>query len=193
MDFFAEVADEQRVSSALKRSIPIGIFGSFWHRNQPILEIIRARLRAAGYNARLSFDLAQEHPQEENEDDDSYNLRISQLLLDQSCIHIFVFFAEADSEHYINLSASMEFERLCEQAGPHDALILIEEGMLALAGGYFRGRWAKTCRDLHWETYIRNEDNLVADAIEFETLIRQFCLQRIIDLIRRPRTENGER
>lgn len=191
MDFFATLADEQRASSALVRSIPIGIFGSFAPRNLPLLETIRDRLREGGYSASISLDLGLEHPRVENENPDDYNLRISHLLLDQSWIHLFLFFVEANSEHLINQSASMEFERLCEQKRTENTLILLEMGMLEQAGGYFRGRWAQTCSDLPWESFTRTEENLFVDAADIETLIRQFCLQRILRLVEGPATENG--
>ena len=122
MDFFVTLADEQRASSALVRSIPIGIFGSFAPRNRSILEKIQNRLREDGYSASISLDLDLEHPCRDNENSDSYNLRSSHVLLDQSLIHLFVFFVEEDSEHSINQSASMEFERLCEQKRTQNTL-----------------------------------------------------------------------
>lgn len=180
MDFFAELADKQRVSLALKRSIPIGIFGSFNPRNKPLLEAIRDRLRAAGYDACISRDLEKEHPKGEEEDVNAYNLRISHLLLDRSHIHIFVFFYEKDTEHNINQSASMEYDRLCERGGLHDGLILGEEGMLEQAGGILLGRLSQNRQKFRWEPFIRTEDNTVVDAVELEILIQQFCLNRIL-------------
>lgn len=178
MDFFVEIADEQRISSAQKRSIPIGIFGSFWPRNQPYLIAIRDWLREDGYDARISLDLSIECPQGADEDDDSYNLRISHRLLDTSTIHLFVFFVEGDAEHNINQSASMELERLFVQDRRQNALFIREEGVLEQSGGYLRGRWAEICRDLPWEPFSRDADGFET-AIELKTAIRQFCLQRI--------------
>lgn len=193
MDFFFTLAGEQRASSALVRSIPIGIFGSFAPRNLPLLETLRNRLVHDGYAARISLDLSTEHPCGENESPDTYNLRISHLLLDRSRIHLFVFFVEVGSEHCINQSASMEFERLCEQKRTQNMLILIEEGVFEQAGGYFRGRWAQTSSGILWEPFTRTEENLFAKATDVETLIRQFCLQKILSWAEDPASRDRYR
>lgn len=180
MDFFAEILDEEKASAAVKRSVPIGIFGSFAPRNREILELIRDRLLADGYDARISLDLGGESPREDDEDIDIYNLRISHRLLDASIICIFVVFLEEDGEHNINQSVSMEFERFCARHRTSDAMVMEEKGAHDQAGGIFRGRRAQTCTAISWEIFIRTPENRLVDTEEAITMIRQFCLQRIL-------------
>ena len=180
MDFFAALRDEETASAAMKRSVPIGIFGSFAPRNLEVLELIRDRLLADGYNARISLDLGGESARGDDEDIDIHNLRVSHRLLDSSTICIFVVFLEADGEHNINQSVSMEFERFCERDRTSDAMVLEEHGAREQAGGIFRGRRAQTCTAISWEVFARTPENCLVDTEEAMTMVRQFCLQRIL-------------
>lgn len=124
---------------ARKKDFHIGIFGSFYDRHYTELCSIRDFLQKNGYdNAKISHDLEETNPRYPKERKNAYNIRISKLLVNTSHFHIFLFFSEAEREHYINHSA------LCEviDAKHHDkefVAIFIEYKAKKKMGGYFEG------------------------------------------------------
>jgi hypothetical protein len=152
-----------------KRSVPVGIFGSF-HRYE-LLESLRDHLIGHGYPARLSTDLAKRHLRHDGEDEDVYNLRISKILVDESGICIFVVFHEHEGEENINQSVSQEAQYLYDQQDlrKHTALprvlVLVEDG--CKPASLFRGL-VKTCHPRWNESPFSTRKDLLMAA-------RQFC------------------
>jgi len=152
-----------------KRSVPVGIFGSF-HRYD-LLKSLRDHLIGHGYPARLSTDLEKHHLRHDGEDEDVYNLRISKILVDESGICIFVVFHEHAGEENINQSVSQEAQYLYDQqdlrkrtALPR-VLVLVEDE--CKPASLFRGL-VKACRPRWNEAPFSTDENLLMAA-------RQFC------------------
>lgn len=152
-----------------KRSVPVGIFGSF-HRYW-LLESLRDHLNGHGYPARLSTDLEKRHLRHDGEDEDVYNLRISKILVDESGICIFVVFHEHAGEENINQSVSQEAQYLYDQQDLRKRtalpriLVLVEDR--CKPASLFKGL-VKACR-LRWnEAPFSTREELLMAA-------RQFC------------------
>ena len=152
-----------------KRSVPVGIFGSF-HRYD-LLKSLRDHLIGHGYPARLSTDLEKHHLRHDGEDEDVYNLRISKILVDESGICIFVVFHEHAGEENINQSVSQEAQYLYDQqdlrkrtALPR-VLVLVEDE--CKPASLFRGL-VKACRPRWNEAPFSTDKDLLMAA-------RQFC------------------
>lgn len=152
-----------------KRSVPVGIFGSF-HRYD-LLKSLRDHLIGHGYPARLSTDLEKHHLRHDGEDEDVYNLRISKILVDESGICIFVVFHEHAGEENINQSVSQEAQYLYNQqdlrkrtALPR-VLVLVEDE--CKPASLFKGL-VKACRPRWNEAPFSTDKDLLMAA-------RQFC------------------
>ena len=169
MDISREFGSRLESCCRNKRSVPVGIFGSF-HRYD-LLKSLRDHLIGHGYPARLSTDLEEFHPHTKGEDEDVYNFRISRELINGSDICIFVVFHEHAGEENINQSVSQEAQYLYDQkdSGKRTALlrvlVLVEDGCkpASLFRGLvkaFRPRWNEA-------PFSTREDLLMA--------ARQFC------------------
>jgi len=152
-----------------KRSVPVGIFGSF-HRYD-LLKSLRDHLIGHGYPARLSTDLEKHHLRHDGEDEDVYNLRISKILVDESGICIFVVFHEHAGEENINQSVSQEAQYLYDQqdlrkrtALPR-VLVLVEDE--CKPASLFKGL-VKACHPRWNEAPFSTDKDLLMAA-------RQFC------------------
>ena len=47
-----------------------------------------------GFDARLSYDLQEQNPQQPDEEDSAYNVRMSERLINESQVYIVYFFKE---------------------------------------------------------------------------------------------------
>ena len=152
-----------------KRSVPVGIFGSF-HRYE-LLESLRDHLVGHGYPARLSSDLERHHPRHQGEDEDVYNFRISRELIAASGICIFVVFLERADEENINQSVSQEAQHLYDRQvlgrGRDNSrvLVLVEDG--CKPASLWKGL-VKTCRPRWNEAPFSTSDDFLLAG-------RQFC------------------
>jgi len=152
-----------------KRSVPVGIFGSF-HR-YGLLESLRDHLVNHGYPARLSSDLEKRHPRHQGEDEDVYNFRISRELIAVSGICIFVVFLQRADEENINQSVSQEVQYLYDRQvlgrsrDTSRVLVLVEDG--CKPASLFKGL-VKTCHPRWNEALFSTSDDLLLAG-------RQFC------------------
>lgn len=152
-----------------RRSVPVGIFGSFYRHG--LLGSLRDHLIDHGYHAELSTDLENRIPRRKGEDEDVYNLRISMGLIDASAICIFVVFREHEGESNVNQSVSQETQYLYDRQAMGKrpalsrALVLVEDG--SKPASLFRGL-VKSCRPRWNEAQFSTEEELLIAA-------RQFC------------------
>ncbi|QSZ66026.1 hypothetical protein RJ40_00170 [Methanofollis aquaemaris] len=181
----------------LKKSLRIGIFGSFSGENLTLLRTARTFLREHHYhNTYLSIDL-KDNPEEKEIDEDVRNLRKSLTLVDMCQVHIFFFFNEHDGEHNLNQSATLELgvlmgrkNRGCPQKS---TLIFCENGMDAQCRGLFKGIFAEAddfwrCTEFSFsknKMIIKNntmEDIFRPDPeIKFvQTRMKQFCHETLL-------------
>jgi len=143
-----EIADRVQLYRHFKKNTNIAIYGSFQQSRKGDLLALRGYLRAYGYlNARISEDYC-DRLDPGAEDRPIKDVNLSDLLMDESSIHIFVFVKEHQDEHYLIQSISMEFQRLSTliQHGIKEdqpAAIYIEDGLEKIAGGVFKGRIAQ--------------------------------------------------
>jgi hypothetical protein len=167
-----EIADRVQLYWYFKENINIAIYGSFQQSRKRDLLALRDYLRAYGYlNARISEDYS-DRLDPGTEDGPIKDTRLSDLLMDESSIHIFVFVKEHQDEHYLIQSVSMEFQRLSTlmQHGIKEdqpAAIYIEEGLEKIAGGVFKGRIAQN--EHGWDIgFFKNIEQIYKPA-------RRFC------------------
>ncbi|MCK4269629.1 MAG: hypothetical protein KAW93_04040, partial [Methanogenium sp.] len=103
MTFSRRYAERNAHLKHLRETIHIGIFGSFADEYRPVLYEARKFLRDRGFaRVKLSYDLENDHPRNAQEHRDDYNLRMSDLLVDTSDIHIFYFFHQNNDPININ-------------------------------------------------------------------------------------------
>lgn len=169
MDISREFGDRLDSSLRKKRSVSVGIFGSFYRYN--LLASLRDHLADHGYPACLSTDLEKRFPCGEGEDEDVYNFRISRELIDESGICIFVIFKGKPGEENINQSVSQEVQYLYDQQAPGKrrspprVLVLVEDG--CKPASLFKGL-VKACRPRWNEAPFSTCDDLLMAG-------RQFC------------------
>jgi hypothetical protein len=90
MTFSRRYAEQNAGLNHLRESISIGIFGSFSEDYLPVLRATQKFLNANGFaRVKISYDLSEVHPRELMEQEDDYNLRMSDLLLEESDLCIF--------------------------------------------------------------------------------------------------------
>lgn len=97
----------------------------------------------------------------EGEEEDIYNLRMSDLLADWGEIHIFVFFFEYEGESNINQSASMEFEKL---ANSRCVVIYFEDGSYRQMKTRIKGHVKKSGFD---HDIFKEIEEIFDDALAF--------------------------
>lgn len=164
----------------LKSTIKIGIFGSFFEPRKGGLLAIKQYLRENGYNARISEDLDPRNDDEKKQSDPVYDLNLSEDLIMDSDIHIFVLPArrKGEPEHLIQ-SVSMEIEHLytSEMYGKKSAkyvLVCIEKGLIETMGGVCKGLLLKKEGD--WIVIEFNE------LSEIFVQIKQTCMDFMLDM-----------
>ncbi|MDG6251567.1 hypothetical protein [Methanocalculus sp.] len=136
-----------------KKNIAIGIYGSFHRTRKNDLLALRSFLRDQGYDkTRISLDMihhmAEDHSSlvpETLPEGPIQDMILSDLLVKESTIHIFIFVKEHDDEHYLIQSVSMEFQHIrdCISYGAKKdqfVAVYVENGLEEIAGGVFKGQ-----------------------------------------------------
>lgn len=174
-----EIANRVQLHRYFKGNINIAIYGSFQQSRKGDLLALRDYLRANGYlNTRISEDYC-DKLDPGTEDGSIKDIKLSDLLMDESSIHIFVFVKENPNEHYLIQSVSMEFQRLSTliQHGIKEdqpVAIYIEEGLEKIAGGVFKGRIAQN--EHGWDIeFFKTIEQIYKPA-------RRFCERSLVDL-----------
>lgn len=173
MTFSRRYAEQRAQQKHLRETITIGIFGSFATEYLQVLQEAQECLIDQGFrNVKLSSDLEQDNLQHEDESEDDYNLRLSDLLVDTSEIHIFFFFRQNDDPVNINESSLMELTAHRKTQNLSTAYLLIQDG--ARFAGVGRGTTGK----YQYE-----------DFDEYRTTfpyILKFCQKMVHEIIRSP-------
>jgi len=170
VSFLSGLSDEFGSPEDVKKRITIGIIGSF---RRPHLEMLKKHLcEKEGFDARLSYDLQEQNPQQPDEEDSAYNVRMSERLINESQVYIVYFFKEEEKEHGINDSATYELGYLrAKRTSPpytgRHALILCENGYDARNIGAMRAGIRSKTRD-EWDWYdFEDPDDSISLATQF--------------------------
>ncbi len=104
-------SERRRQFDRLKKNTPVGIFGSFYGSRKTDLRALQQFLLKDGYFPRLSEDLEEEPGNDIK--DPVRNRKLSERLIDESDIHIFILVRETEGDPpNLIQSVSMEMERL---------------------------------------------------------------------------------
>ncbi|MEI7591284.1 MAG: hypothetical protein WCJ49_08270 [Deltaproteobacteria bacterium] len=129
-----------------RKTVRIGIFGSFYNSRKNDLIQLRDYLRTQGYtNAKISEDLDDRLEEEWKIDNPIKNRELSTRLLNESDIHIFVVCMTGESDPVTLIqSVSMELERLCtlREKGHLTAdcvVVYLQKPLKETSGGVFKG------------------------------------------------------
>ena len=162
----------------LRKKITIGIFGSFDEEYKPVLYGAKRVLTESGFvRVLLSSDLERDNPRGEEETDNDYNLRMSDLLIKTSRIHIFFFFRQNSAPVHINESTLMELAVLRKTQSLDTAYLLIHnEVEFAGIGRATTGKYM-----------IEEFDD---PSTTFPGIV-QFCRNRIYEIIQRNAREKS--
>lgn len=168
---------ERRSYLKYKQEVKINIYGAFSGGRIEKLKKLRDFLRKNGYNARISTDLEEIYPRGENEGDDEYNRRISELFINDGDIHIFVFFTASEGEKDLNQSAAMELESIYRLGKDEYVIIYFEDGSWEQVRTLLRG----LVRKKGWDHEIFKEiEDIFEDALSFCSN----CIRKIFDEFR---------
>lgn len=166
----------------LKIDTPIGIFGSFTGSRKTGLLALKKFLCDNGYNARISEDLDKRSDHERKKRDPACDRKLSEKLITESDIHIFVLSREHDGEP-ANLiqSVSMEIERLhtlneCGQKSGKYVAVYAETGLIGTMGSVCDG--LLIAKDGDWAVEEYDEIQEIFKSA------RQFCMNCILDTYR---------
>ena len=163
-----------------KKQTRIGIFGSFHGPRKAALVALKKYLLENGYNARISEDLDKRPEKDRKKIDPTYDRRLSEKLLQESDIHIFVLPREqVDEPSNLIQSVSMEIERLhtlseCGRMSEKYVAVYLETGLTGTMGGVCEGLLASKKGD--WS--VQEFD----DPREIFKPARQFCTKCIQDM-----------
>jgi hypothetical protein len=164
----------------LKATTKIGIFGSFFESRKNDLLALKNYLLENGYDARISEDLDIRDSASREGLDPLNDLNLSESLIMDSDIHIFVLPARRgkEPEHLIQ-SVSMEIEHLyiSDSYGKKSAkyvIVCVEKGLRVTMGGVCRGLLLKKEQD--WIVFEFDE---IAEIFQS---IRQACLNFILEM-----------
>jgi hypothetical protein len=172
VDFFEEISAKAEYFKHLKRTVNIGIYGSFRSDNIAILEDFRDFLTSEGYRARMSLDLGYPEAALPEASQHLISSIASTKLRESSHIHIIFFFIEGPTEHNVNLSAAMELQALAEHE-VRDVLLLFEEGLKKEdITCYFAGTVETQEGRWEWGEFARDKTLHLIRG-------RQFCLNRM--------------
>ena len=164
----------------LKKHTPIGIYGSFYGSRKSDLISLQQFLRNSGYNPRISEDLNTRSEKDRKKKDPVYDRELSETLIRESDIHIFVLvLPKEDEPDNLIQSVSMEIERLHTLDGyGHTSAkyvaVYAEKGLIGTMGGVCEGLLLSKEGD--WEIEEFNKIH------EIFTPARQFCLNCILDM-----------
>ena len=163
----------------LKQHTPVGIFGSFYGSRKSDLISLQQFLQDSGYHARISENLDTRGKKDRKKKDPVYDRELSETLIMESDIHIFVLVLpkEGEPENLIQ-SVSMEIERLhtldsCGHTSADYVAIYAEKGLIGTMGAVCEGLLLSKEGD--WEIEEFEEIH------EIFKPARQFCLNCILD------------
>lgn len=177
VDYFAQRAKQLE---NCKNQTKIGIFGSFYGDRKAALLALKKYLNENGYNAHISEDLDKRPEKERKKRDNAYDRKMSEKLIRESDIHIFVLPCEKEDEPSgLIQSVSMEIERLhtlseCGQKSEKYVAVYTETGLMGTMGGVCEGLLASKKGDWPIEEFD--------DIQEIFKPARQFCLNCIQDM-----------
>ncbi len=163
-----------------RKQTKIGIFGSFHGQRKTALLSLKKFLNENGYNAWLSEDLDQRPEKDRKKKDPAYDRKLSEKLIRESGIHIFVLARQHEHEpSNLIQSVSMELERLhtLSESGKKTekyVAVYAETGLIGTMGGVCEGLLSEKEGD--WE--IEEFD----DIREIFRPARQFCMNCIQDM-----------
>jgi len=166
----------------LKKETKIGIFGSFFGGRKAALIALKNFLLEDGYNARISEDLDRRPLNERKKNDPVCDRKLSEKLIRESDIHIFVLPCEHEDEpSNLIQSVSMEIEHLhtlskCGQKSEKYVAVYTEAGLIGTMGGVCEGLLASKKGDWPIEEFD--------DIREVFKPARQFCMNCIQDMYR---------
>jgi hypothetical protein len=177
VDYFSQ---RSKQLETLKRRTKIGIFGSFsGSRKAGLLALIKF-LQKNGYNARISEDLDTRPEHERKKKDPVCDRKLSEKLIRESDIHIFVLPLEHEGEpSNLAQSVSMEIERLhtlseCGKKTEKYVAVYAEAGLIGTMGSVCEGLVLSKKDDWTIEEY--NEIQGIFKSA------RQFCMNCILDI-----------
>lgn len=141
-----ETEERLKLFRDIKKSISIGIFGSFYGDRKKDLKKLRDFLHDNGYlGAKISEDIDDRPPDERDPNDSIRNRELSKRLILECDIHIFVIVRRHDGEpDNLILSVAMELERLSVlnefqiKICPYIA-VYSEDGVVETTGSVFKG------------------------------------------------------
>ncbi|MBP1928951.1 hypothetical protein J2741_001498 [Methanolinea mesophila] len=176
-DYYSE---RRRHFDRLKKNTPVGIFGSFYESRKTDLRALQQFLLKEGYFPQLSEDLDEEAGDEEAIRDPVRNRILSERLIDESDIHIFILVrgTEGDPPNLIQ-SVSMEMERLhtLHESRIKSACyvaVYVEAGLMGTMGSVCEGLLASKKDDWNVEEFT--------GIREIFRPARQFCMNCILDM-----------
>jgi hypothetical protein len=176
-DYFA-LRNKQLAS--LKHQTKIGIFGSFFGSRKAGLLALKKFLCDNDYNARISEDLDKRPEHERKNRDPACDRKLSEKLIRESDIHIFILPREQEDEpSNLIQSVSMEIERLhtlseCAKISGRYVAIYAEKDLLGKMGGVCEGLLLSKTGDWSIQEYH--------DIQEIFKPARQFCINCIMEM-----------
>jgi hypothetical protein len=164
----------------LKKRTKIGIFGSFSGNRKSELLSLKKFLCDNGYYAQISEDLDKRPQKERKNKDPTCDRKLSEKLIQESDIHIFVLPREHEGEpSNLIQSVSMEIEHLhtlsvCGKKSEKYVAVYAETGLIGKMGGVCEGLLALKKSD-----WVVEEFDVVQEIFK---PARQFCLNCIQDM-----------
>jgi hypothetical protein len=175
-DYYSE---RRRQFELLKKNTPVGIFGSFYGSRKNDLRALQQFLRKEGYFPRLSEDLEEDPRATGAKRDPVKNRELSERLIEESDIHIFILVRETDADPgNLIQSVSMEIERLhtlheCKRKPAPYVAVYVEAGLIGTMGSLCEGLLA-----------LKKDDWVVGEFTDIREIFRparQFCMNCILD------------
>jgi hypothetical protein len=173
-------SERKKQFDRFKRDTPIGIFGSFYPSRKLQLLSLKEFLLHAGYHPRISEDLDRRKGKDRKRRDPVVDRNLSERLIAESDIHIFVMVQARESEpENLIQSVSMEIERLhtlddCGQKSANYVAVYAERGLTGKMGSVCEGLLVSKNGD--W--YVGEFDQIP----EIFRPARQFCMNCIQDM-----------
>jgi hypothetical protein len=164
----------------LKRTTPIGIFGSFYGPRKRDLIALKEFLLNAGYYPRISEDLDVRTGKERKRRDPVVDRELSEHLIAGCDIHLFVLARENENEPgNLIQSVSMEMERLhtlseCGKKTEKYVAVYAETGLIGTMGSVCDGLLLSKKGDWTIEEYD--------EITEIFKPARQFCMNCMLDM-----------
>lgn len=164
----------------LKKHMKIGVFGSFYGTRKSDLISLQQFLHSNGYIPRISSDLDTRKGTGKKEKDSLYDRKLSEELINDSDIHLFILVLEKDDEpSNLIQSVSMEIEHLntlhrCGRKSAKYVAVYAENGLIGTMGSVCEGLLVSKKGD-----WVIEEFN---DIQEIFKPARQFCPNCILDM-----------